>query len=99
MIHFDPVPEPPEFDEQVRQPGNTWLQQHPDAERPHDFWSRFKPHLSAGFGKLCGYSAMRDLVGTIDHYLSCKNHPELIYRMEQLSLCVTMDQQQQTRHR
>lgn len=79
MIPVDPLPEPPEFDEQVRQPGKAWLQQHPDAERPRDFWSPFKPPLAAGFGNRCGYAAMLDLVGTIDHYLSCKNYPEQTY--------------------
>ncbi|NJN68827.1 MAG: hypothetical protein HC884_20060 [Chloroflexaceae bacterium] len=79
MIHFDPVPEPPGFDEEVRQPGNAWLQQHPDTERPRDFWSPFKPHLEAGFRKLCGYTAMLTTDGTVDHYLSCKNYPELTY--------------------
>lgn len=79
MIHFDPVAEPPDFDEQVRQHGNVWLQQHPEADRPRAFWSPFKPHLCTGFRHLCGYSAMYEPVGTVDHYLSYRNYPELAY--------------------
>lgn len=79
MKHFDPIAEPPMFDEQVRQPGIAWMQQHPEAKRPYNFWTPFKSYLAKGFGNLCGYAAMYEPVGTIDHYLSCKNHPELAY--------------------
>jgi hypothetical protein len=79
VIHFDPVPEPPEFDAQVRQPGNAWLREHPRATRPRDFWSPFKAHLAAGFRQLCGYSVMFEPVGTVDHYLSWQHYPEQTY--------------------
>jgi hypothetical protein len=66
----------------VRQPGNAWLQQHPHANRPRDFWSQFKPLLAEVFHNRCGYAAMYEPIGTIDHYLSCKNHPELAYEWD-----------------
>ena len=71
MIHFDRVPEPDGFDQKVRSRGNQWLNKHPEATRPHDYWSEFKPHLAEGFRNLCGYGAMYEPVGTIDHYIAC----------------------------
>jgi len=80
MMRFNPPPEPPEFDQKARQPGNTWLANNPDMKkRPRDYWSPFKSHLADGFGNLCGYSAMYEPVGTVDHYLCCENHRHLAY--------------------
>jgi hypothetical protein len=79
MIRFEPVPEPPEFDAKARQPGKIWLATHPGTKRPRDLWSPFKAALADGFCDLCGYSAMYEPVGTVDHYKSWKGHPELAY--------------------
>ncbi|MZP31417.1 hypothetical protein GTO91_17110 [Heliobacterium undosum] len=79
MIHFDPVPEPHDFDERCRIRGQAWLEAHPQAERPRDFWTPFKSQLADGFGQLCAYSAMYEPVGTVDHFLSYKNRPDLTY--------------------
>ena len=82
MKRFAPPPEPPDFDAQARQPGNKWLSQNlnenkklPKGQRPPDRWSDFKAQLTTGFGNLCAYSVMYEPVGTVDHYLSCENHP------------------------
>ncbi len=58
MIRFNPPPEPLEFDQKARQPGNNWLAKNPDNKRPRDYWSPFKSNLADGFGNLCGYSVM-----------------------------------------
>ena len=86
MKHFAPPPEPPDFDAQVRQPGNQWLEQNldengrlPKGTRPPDRWSDFKGQLADGFSNLCAYSVMCELVGTVDHYLSCEHHPRMVY--------------------
>ena len=79
MIPVKPVDEPLEFDGKARTPGIAWLQKNPNAKRPIDYWSQFKPALADGFNNLCGYSAMFEPVGTVDHFLSCKNHPERSY--------------------
>jgi len=80
MIQFNPAPEPAEFDQKVRQPGNAWLIKNPDSKkRPRDYWSDFRSDLANGFNNLCGYSAMYEPVGTVDHYLCCKNHRDLTY--------------------
>lgn len=79
MIPVASVPEPPDFDAEVRQPGRVWLAAHPDAKRPRDLWSRFKPALADGFGDRCGYGAMYEPVGTVDHHLSFARSPSLAY--------------------
>ncbi|MEQ9483195.1 hypothetical protein [Coleofasciculus sp. F4-SAH-05] len=79
MIPFLMPPEPPNFDAQARQPGNDWLAKNPEAKRPKDYWSSFKGYLANGFNHLCGYSAMYEPIGTVDHYRSFKNSPDLAY--------------------
>jgi hypothetical protein len=86
MIHVFPPPEPPNFDQQTRQPGQRWLHKNldsngqlPKTKRPPAKWTRFKSHLAASFRNCCGYSAMYEPVGTVDHYLCCENHPKLAY--------------------
>jgi len=80
MIAVKQVPKPRGFDSRARKPGRAWLKSHPKAKRPKDLWSPFLPDLSAGFAQLCGYAAMLDPTGgTVDHYLSFKNRPDLAY--------------------
>lgn len=74
MIRFERVPEPDDFDRDARQPGLAWLAGHPHETRPRDFWSPFRPQLADGFRQLCAYSAMYEAVGSVDHFLSCRNH-------------------------
>jgi hypothetical protein len=80
MIPVAPVPEPADFDRKARVLGQAWLAAHPDAKRPRDLWSPFRPVLEEGFGRRCGYAAMLDPTGgTVDHYLSCDTHRHLAY--------------------
>lgn len=86
MIQVTPPPEPPDFDQKVRQPGRAWLVKHlnargklPKGKRPPDKWSKFRDELADGFYNRCGYSAMLDYAGTIDHYWCCENRPALAY--------------------
>lgn len=81
MIQVTPVDEPADFDVKARRPGNQWLADHPgNTGRPPALWSGFTKDLAAGFNELCGYAAMLDPTGgTVDHYLSFKNHPHLAY--------------------
>lgn len=78
MIHFAAPPKPADFDEKVRQPGATWLAQHPTG-RPKDFWVQCKGELADGFRNLCAYSVMYEPVGTVDHYLSCETNRQHAY--------------------
>ena len=73
------VPEPLGFDERVRKPGNAWLAENPGAERPRDLWSPFRAVLAEGFANRCGYTALHEPVGTVDHFASTRERPALAY--------------------
>lgn len=80
MIPVRPVPEPEGFDVRARTPGKKWLAENPPPNKPPSKWSAFLPDLESGFHQLCGYAAMLDPTGgTVDHYLSTKNHRHLAY--------------------
>ncbi|MCK6592787.1 MAG: hypothetical protein L6Q76_34970 [Polyangiaceae bacterium] len=79
MIRFERVPEPLSFDDDVRKPGSRWLDEHPNAKQFYPYWSKHLSDLRDGFQSLCGYSAMHIEDGTVDHYRSSKNRPDLAY--------------------
>ena len=87
MKHFSPPPEPVDFDQQCRCPGNQWLQEHPRAKRPIDLWTRFKFELADGFFDLYAFSVMYIPNGTVDHFLSFKNYPHLAYEWSNYRYC------------
>jgi hypothetical protein len=83
MIPVAPVGQPADFDAKVKTPGNAWLKAHPHAQRPPAHWNKYTGTLAKGFANLCGYAAMLDPTGgTVDHYLSYKNHPHLTYEWD-----------------
>ena len=80
MIRAPRLPEPVDFDAEVRRPGTRWLAVNPNAKRPRALWTPYTPVLEAGYGGLCGYAAMLDPTGgTVDHYLSFTHHRDLAY--------------------
>jgi len=70
MIRFEQVPEPADFDIKARQPELRWLQANPNADRPKDFWTTFKPQLADAFKQLCAYTVVYEPIGTVDHFIS-----------------------------
>lgn len=83
MISVTTVPKPLDFDTNVKVPGQAWLAQNPGAKRPKPLWDSYTSQLADGFSGLCGYAAMLDPTGgTVDHYLSYKNHPQHAYEWE-----------------
>ncbi len=80
MIPVAKVKKPKDFDAKVKVPGDQWLKDNPDAKRPKALWTLYTKTLADGFSGLCGYAAMHDPTGgTVDHYLSFKNHPKKAY--------------------
>jgi hypothetical protein len=79
VIPVAPVPEPGSFDDRARRPGNAWLAKNEGAERPRDYWSPFRAVLADGFANRCGYTAMYEPAGTVDHFRSYKTNPALAY--------------------
>jgi len=66
-----PVPEPPLFDAECRQPGMEWLAAQDELpDRPKDLWSPFRDDLREGFARRCGYYAMHLPDGQVDHFIS-----------------------------
>lgn len=83
MIPVPSVPKPLDFDANVKVPGQAWLVANPGAKRPKPLWDTYTPQLADGFSRLCGYAAMLDPTGgTVDHYLSYKNHSHLAYEWD-----------------
>ena len=87
MIRFERVDKPADFAERVEQPGAAWLEQNPNAQRPRDLWSPFKPALADGFRTLCAYSAMYEPVGTVDHLVSWDEDKTKAYDWENYRYC------------
>jgi len=80
LIPVTKVKKPRGFDAKVKKPGDAWLASNPTAERPPALWAPYISTLSDGFANLCGYAAMHDPTGgTVDHFLSFKNHRHLAY--------------------
>jgi hypothetical protein len=95
MLRCYPTSEPDKFDAEVRKPGQAWLAANPDkpSSKYKAFWSNWeacKEKLADSFQQRCAYTAMRILPaqdGTIDHYLSKKNYPELTYEWSNYRYC------------
>jgi hypothetical protein len=81
MIPVSRPDEPPTFHEQCRVKGQKWLATHLPGgdERLPNYWRQFLPQLCEGFRHRCGYLAMLDLDGTVDHFLSTDNQRHLAY--------------------
>jgi hypothetical protein len=79
VIPVAPVPEPDGFHQKARVPGHAWLAENPGSARPRDYWSPFRDALAEGFAHRCGYTALLDHCGTVDHFRSYRAHPALAY--------------------
>ena len=81
----NPIPEPEDFDEKCRKPGNRWLKSniyngHYDrSKRPANFWKNFSKLLAQGFSYRCGFLGTYVGQGTVDHWVSCNENPYLSY--------------------
>lgn len=79
MIRIEQSDPPDRFEEECRRPGAAWLTANLDGDPPSRFWRPFVMDLCRCFENRCGYSAMWDLNGTVDHYLSRENHRQLAF--------------------
>jgi hypothetical protein len=79
VIHVDPAPEPPGFDERVRKPGQRWLERDGTTNTP-GYWRRAARPLRKAFHDRCGYTAMwLSAPGTVDHFVSRDEDRSLAY--------------------
>lgn len=72
--------EPKTFDAKCRQPGKKWLSEHPGGD-PHKkpLWRPFHDELREAFHERCGFLGLWIPCGTVDHWVSVSNRPELAY--------------------
>lgn len=88
MIPFNLINEPPNFNNDVRIPGSTYIQGllckavtiRSKHFKDRDFWNLVRPELKSAFNDICAYSGF--IVhgsGEVDHYLSKTRHPEIAY--------------------
>lgn len=86
-----PDREPPEnFDDLVATPGNNWLAENPNSkERGPSHWNKapVKMKLRQNFNKLCGYSLMHEMRGSVDHYISWKSDKTKAYDWDNYRYC------------
>jgi len=78
MIHVNPPARPQNFDADCKNPGQEWVNKKADL-RSHPLWTQFKSELRDGFRNRCAFFAMFISEGTVDHWLSIKNRPDLAY--------------------
>lgn len=84
MIPVTRVDEPEGYHAQVRLRGEAWRAEHPEAKELRPYWIEFLPHLREGFGRRCGYAAMYVPDGTVDHFVSQRDRPDLAYEWDNL---------------
>ena len=58
MIHVDPQPEPPTFDQLVRQPGRKFLKScpNPKGNQWRAYWRKIARDLHTAYSGICAYS-------------------------------------------
>ncbi|MBI4748618.1 MAG: hypothetical protein HY774_09010 [Acidobacteria bacterium] len=93
MIPVQPQPEPPEFHQRVRVPGQDFLMTNPSPKQDDwdgkEHWRRAIPDLRIAYRGICAYSSLRILpieVATVDHFVPRKTHPHLAYEWSNFRL-------------
>lgn len=69
MMQFTLQPEPSQWDARCRKRGRKWLSDHPDYDRPNDYWTEFENDLCNAFRQMCGYCVMVVMKADMDHFL------------------------------
>lgn len=78
MIPVARPDEPDDFDETVRQRGRAWMAKGGQG-RPPSYWRAVEPELREAFEIRCGYTAMLEPSGTVDHFVAVDRNPALLY--------------------
>ena len=79
MIPVRRAPEPANFDAEVRQPGNAWLRNNPNAKpsKFEPYWTKCIPDLALAYNHICAYLAIyfdRPLgADSVDHFIPKSN--------------------------
>lgn len=72
MIRIEPHPEPPDFDQKVRNRGRTWLRNKINLEKRQapSHWNACRDAVERMFSSRCGYLASYLTSGHVDHFVS-----------------------------
>lgn len=80
------------FEERVRAPGHRWLDARRESrgkKRPPDHWREVLVDVAEAFHRRCAYTAMWvNCDGTVDHFVSIDEDPELAYEWDNFRYCV-----------
>ena len=87
MIHVEPKPEPDNFNENVRVPGNHFLECNPSPKgkewNRHAYWSRCSEQLYTAYNGVCAYTgewfSRSSSTPSVDHFYPKSTHQELAY--------------------
>jgi hypothetical protein len=91
MIFIQEQAEPPDFQLNVRVPGQAFLRtnrnQNPSSKeyKPHKYWNRVDLHTA--YGGICAYSARWISRGTVDHYIPKSIDSNLAYEWSNYRFC------------
>lgn len=86
MIPVQLPSEPPEFDRLVRQRGQKWRSEHPDApvSKYPNYWLDIKEHLEKAFSGRCAYLGTYIDDGDVDHFIPKSRRRCLAYEWRNL---------------
>jgi len=68
-MRFTLQPEPAGWDVRCRKRGRKWIKEHPDYDRPNDYWTEFEPDLRKAFRQMCAYCVMVVMKADMDHFI------------------------------
>lgn len=94
MIHIDLQPEPSDFDERVRKPGNAFLADCPHPNRKqwskYNYWTRISAELYLAYGGICAYSGLwfpqTSSQISVDHFYPKSLYQEKAYEWDNYRL-------------
>lgn len=94
MIPLKLMPEPEDFDKNVRQKGAAFLISKPNPSSKdfsgRDFWKKAAHSLHSSYKAICAYSciSLPTAPGAVDHFLPKSKYPKLAYEWSNYRLCL-----------
>lgn len=82
MISVVPQPEPPNFNSDVREPGNRLIRRNQKiaGKNIKNYWKKISSDLHASYQGICAYTCMYIMPpGSVDHFLPKAKHLNLAY--------------------
>jgi 5-methylcytosine-specific restriction endonuclease McrA len=92
MIPVVKQPEPDDFNQRVRIPGQEYLKTNPAPKSKefdhHRYWSRIKPELYQLYRGICAYTGewFPNTAASVDHFIPKSKKPQLAYELERQNL-------------